>query len=406
MKDSRLLGIGYFAFITLGINVALLGPSLASLAARTQSTVPEVGYLFGALSLGYVASAPVISSISTKVSLRPLLSAVALILVSMFIFVEGRALWQLMVAGFVLGFGQSSMQVGYITLIGTRFNGRRDAGARMNRVNAFYGVGALVGPVLAGISFRLMGDPTPAFWVAFALDLVLLIIGLTLPLQPVTSGVQAPPQHDSVSAGALLRKPLVLGMVVLMGVYVGAEVAFSSWTTEFARLIGGVDLALAALSSSAFFAGMALVRYFANFLLQRVSLMQVLYVCIATAAAGVLLMLLSTGSLPLLLLGSAVVGAGYGPIYPTVAALAIASFPNAARTVNSVITSSGSLGAIFIPPLTGVVMATAGGPAIAWGMQLALIGVMLLILLAMRRSFSAAHAAPAPIGAPAARPPD
>lgn len=393
MKDSRLLGIGYFAFITLGINVALLGPSLSALATRTQSSVPEVGYLFGALSLGYVASAPVISSISTKVSLRPLLSAVGLILVSMLIFVEGRALWQLMVAGFVLGFGQSSMQVGYITLIGTRFNGRSDAGARMNRVNAFYGVGALVGPVLAGLSFRLLGDPTPAFWVAFVMDLVLLIIGLTLPLQPATSAGQSQPLRDSVSAGTLLRMPLVLGMVVLMGVYVGAEVAFSSWTTEFARLFAGVDLALAALSSSAFFAGMALVRYFANVLLERVSLMQVLYVCIGAAAAGVLMMLLSGGWLPLVLLGSAVVGAGYGPIYPTVTARAIARFPDAARTVNSVITSSGSLGAIFVPPLTGVVMATAGGPAIAWGVQLALIGVMLLILLAMRHSLAAAHAA-------------
>ena len=91
-----------------------------------------------------------------------------------------------------------------------------------------------------------------------------------------------------------------------------------------------------------------------------------------------------------MLLGAALVGVGYGPVYPTLVSTAIARFPHAARSVSSMVTSAGSIGAITMPALTGIIIAQPAGLSIAWGGQLAMIGVMLVLLLGMRRTLLAA----------------
>ena len=182
MKISRLHLLGYFVFITLGINVAQLGPALQTLSQRTGSGIAELGYIFAMMSVGYLASAPVIGSFRSNASLRPLLSASACIVVSLVMFIGATSLWMVLLAAFLLGFGQACTQVGFITLIGTQMRDERDSSSQLNRVNAFYGVGALIGPLLVAVSYRWMDSALPAFWVAVVLDIVLLVIGLTMHL--------------------------------------------------------------------------------------------------------------------------------------------------------------------------------------------------------------------------------
>lgn len=385
MKISRLHLLGYFVFITLGINVAQLGPALQTLSQRTGSGIAELGYIFAMMSVGYLASAPVIGSFRSNASLRPLLCASGCIVVSLVMFIGATSLWMVLLAALLLGFGQACTQVGFITLIGTQMRDERDSSSQLNRVNAFYGVGALVGPLLVAVSYRWMDSALPAFWVAVALDMVLLVIGLTmhLPAAPIAAHDDAGvPKSDAL----LLRNPAMLALIGMMAVYVGAEVAFSSWTTEFTRLATNVDIAAASLASSVFFGGLAFSRYFASVLLARATPLRVLFMLLGVAACGVALMLLPFGLLPVTLLGSLLAGVGYGPVYPTLVSTAIARFPQQARSVSSMVTSAGSIGAVAIPALTGNVIEAAGGLAIAWGMQLALIVVMLLMLLGMRRT--------------------
>ncbi|MCX6017023.1 MAG: MFS transporter [Chloroflexi bacterium] len=388
---SRLHLVGYFVFITLGINVALLGPSLQTLSLRTGAAIPELGYIFAAMSVGYLASAPVIGSLKSNASLRPLLSATGLILVSLLLFVGATSLWQALFAAFLLGFGQASTQVGFITLIGTSLSTERNASGQLNRINAFYGVGALVGPLLVAVSYRWLGNALPAFWVAIVLDAVMLVVGLLMPL-PRTAATSADSSvaEKGKSDLALLRVPAMIALMSMMAVYVGTEVSFSSWATEYTRLGAKVDVAAASLASSIFFCGLALSRYFATLLLARTTPLRALLFMLMVAAVGVGVMLLPGGFLPAMLLGAALVGVGYGPVYPTLVSTAIARFPHAARSVSSMVTSAGSIGAITMPALTGIIIAQPAGLSIAWGGQLAMIGVMLVLLLGMRRTLLAA----------------
>jgi len=389
MKTSRLLLLGYFVFITLGVNVSQLGPALPTFSQRTGAGLAELGYIFAMMSVGYLASAPVIGSLRSGASLRPLLSAAALIVVSLVLFITATSLWVVLGAALLLGFGQACTQVGFITLIGTQLSGERDSGGSLNRVNAFFGVGALIGPLFVALSYEWMNSALPAFWIAVILDAILVFIALrmSLPAAPVAAdGAAAADMSDA----ALLRNPAMLALIAIMAVYVGAEVAFSSWTTVFTSLAANVEVAAASLASSVFFGGLAFSRYFASVLLSRTTTLRALFLLLSTAACGMVLMLLPTASLPLALLGSTLAGIGYGPFYPTLVSAAIARFPRQARSVSSMVTSAGSIGAVAIPALTGIVIEGAGGLAIAWGMQLAAITVMLLMLVSTRRSLLAA----------------
>lgn len=385
MNTSRLQILGYFVFITLGINVAQLGPALETLSQRTGAGLAELGYIFALMSVGYLLSAPVIGSLRHGASLRPLLCAAGLIVVSLVLFITATSLWIVLCAALLLGFGQACTQVGFITLIGTQLGGESDSSSRLNRVNAFFGVGALVGPLFVSLSYRWLDSALPAFWIAVALDLILMLIALRMPLPAVTPAADGAPPAD-LSDAALLRKPAMLALIAIMAVYVGAEVAFSSWTTTFTGLSTSADVAAASLSSSVFFGGLAFSRYFASVLLSRVTTLRALFLLLGLSACGVALMLLPFASLPLALLGSTLAGIGYGPVYPTLVSAAIARFPHQARSVSSMVTSSGSIGAVAIPALTGIVIEGAGGLSIAWGMQLAAIAAMMLMLVGMRRA--------------------
>ena len=138
-----------------------------------------------------------------------------------------------------------------------------------------------------------------------------------------------------------------------------------------------------------FSVGMALSRYFTTSVLRvaPVTLMMIVLL-VVLAGYGLMVAVVSASAnaigLPLILLGAFVVGAGMGPIYPTLISIAIQRFPKHATSLASVLTSSGSGGALFLPSLVGTVLATQSAGA-AWGLQMVLIVVILGLLLVMRR---------------------
>jgi fucose permease len=107
---------------------------------------------------------------------------------------------------------------------------------------------------------------------------------------------------------------------------------------------------------------------------------------VLTSALGLIVMLLARGSSAVTLVGAFVVGLGFGPIYPTLVAVGIQRFPQAAQMVASVLTSAGSIGSLFLPTLTGVVMAAGPAGAInAWLLLLSMLGLVIALWLLAQR---------------------
>lgn len=383
---SPLFILGCYAFVSLGVSAALLGPALPTLAAKANIGLDRVGLIFVSMSLGYLTSAPVINTLGARMGTRNMLITSPLVVISsMALLALGAHLNVFFVATYLLGLGQSGTQVAYNAMFGMQQAGER-ASAVLNRLNAFFGVGALIGPLLVAASYTLINEATLAFWIAAAMALP-----LTLGALWARDGLHHPSSARTTSpvggaARRLLASPAAWGLCVVMGLYVGCEVAFSGWATEFTSRMTGVGTAQAAIVVSIFWSALALSRYFTNVIVSRISSVTLISLLFALAIAGLVVMLLAGQVNAAAWVGAFLVGAGFGPIYPTLIAIGIQRFPFAARMIASVLTSTGSIGALFLPALTGFVMsAPALGSAGAWAMLAGLLALVIGLWQLTRR---------------------
>src|SRR5262245_57250527 len=104
--------LGCYAFVSLGVSAALLGPALPTLASRAGVSLEQVGFIFTTMSLGYLASAPLISLLGPRIGTRNMLIfSPLLVMVAMALLALGAQLSVFFVATFLLGLGQSGTPV-------------------------------------------------------------------------------------------------------------------------------------------------------------------------------------------------------------------------------------------------------------------------------------------------------
>ncbi|MCL6512438.1 MAG: MFS transporter [Anaerolineae bacterium] len=385
--SSPLFVLGCYAFVSLGVSAALLGPALPTLAARANVGLDRVGLIFVWMSLGYLTSAPIINTVGARMGTRRMLVVSPLIVIlSMALLALGAHLAAFFAGGYLLGLGQSGTQVAYNAMFGMQQE-RERASAVLNRLNAFFGVGALIGPLLVSASYAVIGEGTLAFWIAAAMALPLTLGALLMRDGWRPSPAQLSPAQGGAAARRLLASPAAWILCVVMALYVGCEVAFSGWATEFTSRTTGVGTAQAAIAVSIFWAALAISRYFANVVVGRVPSVALIALLFGMAIAGLATMIAAGWMSTAAWLGAGLVGIGFGPIYPTLIAIGIQRFPFAVRMIASVLTSAGSVGALFVPALTGVVMdATAAGASGAWLMLTGLLLVIVVIWQVSQRS--------------------
>jgi fucose permease len=388
MRLTPLFALGCYAFVSLGVSAALLGPALPTLADHAGVGMEQVGFIFTTMSLGYMASAPIISLLGPRIGTRNMLIvSPLLVMAAMALLALGTHMTAFFAATFLLGLGQAGTQVAYNAMFGQQQEGASSASGVLNRLNAFFGLGALIGPLFVALGYRLYGDATLAFWIAGAMALPLtlgaLLAGHALRQRAAVEATQAVAPNARRDA---LLSPVMWILCAVMGLYVGSEVAFSGWTTEFTSRTTGVDTAQAAFTVSAFWAALALSRYFTTAFMRKVHPTTFIILLMLVSALGLIAMLLANGSGAVTLAGAFVVGLGFGPVYPTLIAIGIQRFPQIAQMVASLLTSAGSIGSLFLPTLTGVVLNTSGlGATSAWLLLLAALGVVMVLWLLARR---------------------
>ncbi|MFT7834649.1 MFS transporter [Saccharothrix sp. BKS2] len=187
----------------------------------------------------------------------------------------------------------------------------------LNRLHAFFGVGALLGPVLA--TRVLAHAPWPAVWLVLGLVSVPLVLGF-LVANPRSPTPRAPRERTPGGlARTALRRRGVLSAAVLLTVYVGLELGVGTWA--FSHLVDarGLPDQLAGYAVGGYWLGLTLGRFLISPLAARVGLTDtgLMTACLAGVAAAS-----AAWSLP----GAAVVGLvllGFflGPVFPTTMAL-------------------------------------------------------------------------------------
>lgn len=351
-----------------GLSLASIGPNLSALAANVDRDVALIGSQFTAFSLGTVLVQFVVGPFSDRYGQRTVLS-LGLLMMGLGILGESlsRDLTLLLVFAGLGGLGFGSILSAGSVLVPRLFPVRGTSA--LNLVNLFFGVGSIVGPLVAGRALAQLGSPLPALWLGAG-----LLLGL-FPLALLAA-------EADVSAEGALNGSVPWLLVLLLGclllVYSGTEIALGGWAALYLEIGAGMAPAQAAIAVASFWFALTLGRGAGALLGLRFNALQVLLMSIMLLLSGSILLFFMvgnpTGSIGALLM----LGLAFGPIFPTTMAL-VALTSGGRGTAAAVALAIGNSGGAIIPPLMGLVLSRAGPPAVA---LLVVISTSIVFLLA------------------------
>jgi fucose permease len=344
-----------------GISISLTGTALPAIISTFGLSLADAGALTGVPSVGFVASVFLGGVLTDRIGIQAIL-------------LGGGGLLALALAGFGLapiflvalvanifsalagGLLESSVNTLVVRLA------VRQAGAALNRLHLFFGLGAFVCPLLvggllsAGVSWRLG---------------YLLATGLAAGFSLAVSRPCFPPPLsgggvDWRQFATLLRRRSIALSSLAMLLYVAAEVALTAWVVTYLQRVGDYPAARAATALSAFWLAMMTGRYLVSRLAARLSYGAIV---LGGALGGAAFSFTLLVSFNLALVFAALVGAGlcFAAQFPTILAHASDANRDYPGAVSGIVVGAAGLGAMAGPWLLGV---TAGAVGLAPAMWL------------------------------------
>lgn len=253
-RESKLAKtIGYYAsFVALGLVSASLGPTLHGLAENTSSTLSQISYLFLARSSGYLLGSILAGRVYDRMAGHPLMVLAMCVMAAMMVTVPLLSvLGMLIIILFILGIAEGLLDVGVNTLL--VWVHQPNIGPYMNALHFFFGLGALISPLVVAQTMRWSTDITWAYWILASGLIPVLLLFLRIPSPPLRrhtdSAVKEPVDY------------LLLGiLIVFFFLFVGVEVSYSGWIYTYAVTTNLADATSAAYLNSIFWATFTIGR--------------------------------------------------------------------------------------------------------------------------------------------------
>jgi FHS family Na+ dependent glucose MFS transporter 1 len=352
------------SLLGLGLMDASFGPTLPWLAQRTSTEVGAAGVLFTVRSCGYVAGSLVTGRLYDRIpGHRVMGMALCGLATSLALVPSAPTLLILAAVLFASGAAAGALDVGANTLLAW-IHGER-VGPFMNALHLFFGIGALIAPVIVAQTFKLQLGAEWAYWAIAATEAGFMLMLIALP-----SPVLRVRQQKSETSLSHWSWPLIVLVSACLMAYVGLEVGFGGWIFTYATQKRSWPSELAAYLTAVFWGAFTLGRlasipamaYLSKRNDQRLgssagarrTLRQVLRTALTGATVSTA-MLLIWNSEAMLWIGSAALGAFIGPIFPTLISLAEQRMKLSGSMTSLFLVGAG-FGAMLFPWLIGLAM--------------------------------------------------
>jgi len=344
------IGISFFTFILIGINDGAVGILLPGMQTTYHTGKGTISLLFLAGTCGYFIASFNNGLLLEKLGNRRFLLLATLIMGLGFALLSSRPPFFLLLLGIVpIGFGVAMLDAGLNSYIARL----PDNTAKLNYLHAFYGIGALLGPLVAS-AFLALGwvwNSIYFVWIGMAI-LVFIGIGLAFPRRENASHKEEQKVGGNVLFLALHQRVVWLAALFLL-FYVGTEVSLGVWSFSFLIQARQGQLLISGWIVSGYWIGLTLGRLLLGKISQRMSNRRLIEACLLGVVIGMLLMWV-VPQLPVAALALFITGFSLGPIFPTTIALMSDTLPS--RIVPSAIgfiASLGSMGAALLPWIAG-----------------------------------------------------
>ncbi|BAS26854.1 MFS transporter [Limnochorda pilosa] len=346
-----------------GYASSLLSPVLPSVLETFGLSFGAGGMLFAASSAGFMAGSLAGGAATARADRRRILVAAAAGLLASFALAWRSPVYPLLLVA-VAGAGSAG---GVLTTTVTALTGEIHPDRRaasLNLLNVFFGLGGIVGPLVASAVLVAVGGWRPVFGlsvVPVALALAVAVALRPIELQAALEGPTRAPGY-----GDLLRRqgmrPFLMG-ALLEGATVWGMV---HWFVTYLTVERGLEILAAGRTLSGFWLGLLAGRLVMSRLLLRFRPGSVLVWASAGAAAVALGLTFEWPPMALMVLGVAL-GVLLAGAFPTLMGLAMDEGPQLAGPIAGALTVASGLGGLVSPEVIGLV---ADGFGLAWGMRL------------------------------------
>ncbi|EGG17392.1 hypothetical protein DFA_08387 [Cavenderia fasciculata] len=315
-KRELTLTISYLlCFVSLGISVGSLGPTLLSLSTNTHSTLDQVGYFFSARGLGYFFGS-FSGRFYDRVPNGNLICGLATILMA--------------VALFLIPLSHNIWLTGIIFFFEGGFAGLIDSGLNtmivwvwQDKVNPFmqllhfaFGVGALLAPFL--VSFMINSS---LFTQYLVLSIIMFAAGVPIfflpPVKPDIVANDQESQEVVSTSEKRLRLEVIIAVSIFLFFYVGAEAGYGGWIYTYSKLNLNFEDQSAALLNSLFWTSFTISRLVGVFVSMVLTPHQMVMMDIGGCLFFSILLVLFKSSSVILIISTAGLGISLASIFPT-----------------------------------------------------------------------------------------
>jgi len=371
--NKKLILGAQLAFLPTGVLMTLLGPMLPLLIARWALNDTQAGDLFLVQFLAAVVGVQLSGVLLTRLGYRPaFLSGLLLMAVGAALLYAGSArLGMASIGVYGLGVG---LIVPTDSLLIAEISGDSRTRA-VNLLNFFWGFGAVFCSLM--VAWAAAHRMLPVFLGSVSLFLLLLAFSMWgLPFPAAAAASDRGPRWQE-----LARNPVIWLFAAVFFFYPGAETAVGGWIGSYVARLGPQEAHWAPLMPAFFWSALTAGRALGTIFLSYLSERRVLRAGFATAAGGIILMLVAS-TLPGVIVGALITGLSFATLYPITIARLSQRFGVAARSIGTVMFSLASIGPAVIPWMVGVVSQNTG--SLRSGLLLPLGATVLLLLIHLR----------------------
>jgi fucose permease len=347
---TRLLTFVCYAIMALfAMALTITSPLLPAITASFALSMAESGLIFTANFAGFVAFILVGGLLADRWGKQRVLAValagftlavLAMPLTSSFVAVCA-------VSFFIGGFGGIlESQIGALI---TALNPERPS-YYLNLSQVFFGMGAVVGPVAAGVLLQ-QGGGWRLCYMALG-SLTLLITGLFVAIR-APQLVTTDRMHWSAFTALVGDRQFQL-ICVCMLLYTGAEVGSWGWMSTFLTRSAGFSIVESSVAVGVFWTAMTIGRLLCGWLTLRYPLRSIVIGLACASAAITLIAGFSSAKLAIWVLIAAL-GLAFSSQWPLIAAYGSERYTASSGIVFALLVGSGGLGTTVVPYLMGVI---------------------------------------------------
>ena len=370
---ARARASAYLGLFCCGLWVTSFGPALPFLARETGVGLGTAGFVLTSLAFGSISASAVTSLRLGRIDSR-LLIAVGLAIASLGLagIAVAPSLGFVLAAAVLLGTGDGFVVAATHALVTITSD---DVPRAINRLNVWFAIGAIAGPLWAGATLDFTDDVTLTYG------------GLAVAILLASAFCWRTPRAGAAGDEHLVinwRRSFIIMSLVLF-LYVGAEIGLGAWVSSYTERVAKAGVMAGALVTCGYWGALAIGRLATGRLLQTHDAARLLLLAIAAAGTSGLVLTLFGDVLAVAFAAAFVTGLAFGPIWPL--AMAVGLKEGTTSTTAAMVTM-GNTGALVFPVIQGAILAGAG-PREGVAVTPALCALMLAFMFVHGRARSA-----------------